>query len=393
MTDLPVAGGANRWLMLAVGMLAQAAGTVAASTAVFLIPYLHLERGLSLPQAGALASASLIGTTLTLVPWGFVVDRVGERFTLTTGLLATGLATVGAAFTSGYVGLAVCWFLAGAGLGSSNAASGRLVVGWFPAHRRGFAMGIRQTALPLGMGFAAVFVPSVVAATDLRTTLLAVAAICGVACAACAALVVDPPRAARHEAPVTELANPYRGSTTLLRIHAASALLVVPQFTVWTFMLVWLIDTRSWAAGVAGALVAAAQVLGAAGRIGVGWWSDRVASRLGPLRLVAMAAAVTMLLLGLVEPTPAAIAVIVLASVVTVADNGLAFTAVAELSGPFWSGRALGLQNTGQYFVSALVPPAIGALIDQVGYAWAFGLVAVLPAIAVWTVPREHVAT
>lgn len=375
--------------MLAVGMVAQAAGTIAANAAVFLIPYLHLERGLSLPQAGALASASLLGTTATLVPWGFVVDKVGERFTLTAGLAVTTTATVGAAFASGYALLAVAWFIAGAGLGSSNAASGRLVVGWFPAHRRGVAMGIRQTALPLGIGFAAVFVPLMVVATDLRATLLSIAAICAVAGVLCATLVVDPPRSARHEASTAELRNPYRGNTTLIRVHAASALLVIPQFTVWTFMLVWLIDAKGWAAGVAGGLVAVAQVLGAAGRIGVGWWSDAVTSRLEPMRLVAIGAAATMLLLGIIEPTPLAIAVIVIASVVSVADNGLAFTFVAERSGPFWSGRALGVQNTGQYFISALVPPAVGALISEAGYGWAFALVAISPIAAVALIPRD----
>ena len=34
---------------------------------------------------------------------------------------------------------------------------------------------------------------------------------------------------------------------------------------------------------------------------------------------------------------------------ITVSDNGLAFTAIAEIAGPFWSGRALGTQNTSQH--------------------------------------------
>ncbi|MCB8808828.1 hypothetical protein LJD48_28195, partial [Escherichia coli] len=61
--------------------------------------------------------------------------------------------------------------------------------------------------------------------------------------------------------------------------------------------------------------------------------------------------------------SPASIALLVIASVITVADNGLAFTSVAEAAGPYWSGRALGAQNTGQFLVAAIVPPAIGALI------------------------------
>ena len=47
----------------------------------------------------------------------------------------------------------------------------------------------------------------------------------------------------------------------------------------------------------------------------------------------------------------------VVASTVTVADNGLAFTSVAERAGSYWSGRALGVQNTAQYLTAAAVAP------------------------------------
>ncbi len=45
---------------------------------------------------------------------------------------------------------------------------------------------------------------------------------------------------------------------------------------------------------------------------------------------------------------------LVLATVISVADNGLAFTSVAEIGGPFWAGRAMGAQNTAQ---SSVRPP------------------------------------
>jgi MFS family permease len=134
-------------------------------------------------------------------------------------------------------------------------------------------------------------------------------------------------------------------------------------------------------------LVAVTQVLGAAGRIGAGWWSDLAGSRLGPMRIVAIAAAATMLSLGLLSGTPLGIALIVIATAITVADNGLAFTSVAEIGGPYWSGRAMGLQNTGQYVVSALVPPLIGAVVDGRGYGFAFAAVAVFPLLAIPLVP------
>ena len=55
---------------------------------------------------------------------------------------------------------------------------------------------------------------------------------------------------------------------------------------------------------------------------------------------------------------------VVVATLVTVADNGLAFTAVAERAGPFWSGRALGVQNTAQFLAGSAVPPLAGLAVD-----------------------------
>ena len=49
--------------------------------------------------------------------------------------------------------------LIGAAGASVNAASGRLVMGWFGAHQRGVAMGVRQMGQPLGVAAAALVMP------------------------------------------------------------------------------------------------------------------------------------------------------------------------------------------------------------------------------------------
>jgi MFS family permease len=67
----------------------------------------------------------------------------------------------------------------------------------------------------------------------------------------------------------------------------------------------------------------------------------------------------------------------------------LAFTAIAEIAGPFWSGRALGVQNTSQHLASAAAAPLFGALIGVAGYAAAFAVSALLPLLAVRVVPAE----
>lgn len=374
--------------MLVAAMVAQVTETAIVSTPLLLIPHLHLDEGLSLVGAGALAAAPTVGTLLTLVAWGAIVDRVGERRSLVSGLalLVTGCAIAVAGARADEVAvLAAGFFVCGIAAGSSNSASGRLVVGWFPAERRGVAMGIRQTGLPLGVGAAALVVPGWVQSRGIVSITVLCLVVALAATAFIAATVVDPSReTGEHGAGSI---NPYRGDLRLTRIHAASALLVIPQYVVWTFMLLWLIDRHGWSAGAAGLLYAGSQVLGAAGRIGAGWWSDRVGDRLRPMRLVAMAATAVMLALAVLDGSPVAIAVMVAATVITVADNGLAFTAVAEIAGPRWSGRAFGIQNTGQYLTAAAVPPIVGLLIQQAGYGWAFAVAAAFPLVAVFFVP------
>jgi len=379
-------GTARRWGILAATTVAQAASAVMVHGTAFLIPALHDREGLSLAQAGVIAAAPTIGVMTTLVLWGVLTDRRGERLVLLAGLGLTALFGVAAVLSPTLPLLFVALLLAGAAAASTNAASGRVVVGWFPPHRRGLAMGIRQMAQPVGVGIAAVSI-AVVADSSGITAALWVPTIASALAGLLVLLVVlDPPRPERS---VETAANPYRQDRYLARIHGVSILLVVPQFVVWTFALVWLVQDRDWSPAAAGALVGVAQVAGALGRIGVGQLSDVVRSRMRPLRWVTIAAVLTMLALGTTAGLGWAVAIplVVLATLVTVADNGLAFTAVAERAGPFWSGRALGLQNTGQFAAASLVPPVAGLAIASFGYSATFVIAAAFPLVALALVP------
>jgi MFS family permease len=376
------------WTALALGVAAQTAGTLFVSTPAFLIPLLHTERGMTLSQAGLLAATPTMGMVLTLILWGALADRVGERWVIAGGLALVALATVGAMTAHGYVQLGVFLLLGGAASASTNSASGKVVVGWFPKERRGLAMGIRQMCQPLGVTLAALTVPTIAHGSGIPAAFVLSLVLTAVLAVLCALFVANPPRALRT-ADVAPAPNPYRASGFLWRIHAVSILLVVPQFTLSIFGLVWLVTQLHWSTLAAGVLVGVGQFVGALGRVGVGILSDRVGSRLRPLRWVALSAVAVMLALGACgfAGWQAGAVVLLIAMTVTVADNGLAFTSVAEMAGPTWSGRALGAQNTGQFIAASVVGPAIGALIGAVGYPVAFLVVAAFPAIAVPIVP------
>ena len=394
----PTIGTARRWSMLVIALTATLCANIFINGVAFLIPTLHTEQGLDLAEAGLVSALPSFGMVVTLIAWGYIVDRFGERLVLAVGSALTAAASFAAAFSHSLVAVGVFLFLGGMAAASSNSASGRLVVGWFPPRQRGLVMGIRQTATPLGVGMGALVIPQLAEAKGVSAALLFPAIACAAAALISAVGVLDPPRPPRAEAHADTLANPYRGSSVLWRIHAVSVLLVAPQSLVWTFTLVWLMTDRGWSAVSAGALVTAAQVLGAAGRIAAGRWSDMTGSRLQPIRTIAIGASVAMGLLAVTDlmHSPLSVALIVIASVVTVSDNGLAFTAIAEIAGPFWSGRALGTQNTAQLLTTGIVPPAFGALITVAGYPLTFAVCALFPLIALPLVPvaadplRDH---
>lgn len=384
-------GTVRRWSMLVIALTATTCANVFINGAAFLIPTLHTERGLDLARAGTLSAMPSLGMVTTLILWGYVVDRFGERLVLTLGSALTAAAAFAAASVQSLVAVGAFLLIGGMAAASSNSASGRLVVGWFPPEQRGLVMGIRQTATPLGVGLGALIIPRLAESHGVATALLFPAIVCALAAVMCLAGVIDPPRPPRAEAPDEHLANPYRGSSVLWRIHAVSVLLVVPQSVVWTFTLVWLMTTRGWSAASAGLLVTVAQILGAAGRIAAGRWSDVTGSRLRPIRTIAAGAAASMALLAVTDwlHSPVSVALVVIASVITVSDNGLAFTAIAEIAGPFWSGRALGTQNTSQHLASAAAAPLFGALIGVFGYPAAFAVCALFPVVAIPVLPAD----
>jgi MFS family permease len=107
------------------------------------------------------------------------------------------------------------------------------------------------------------------------------------------------------------------------------------------------------------------------------------------MRQLAVASAALMVLIALGAATQMWFVVLgfALASVVTVADNGLAYTSVAELAGREWSGRALGVQNTVQNLAAIATAPMLAAVIGESRYARGFALVAIFPILAIPLTP------
>ncbi|MGZ8650196.1 MAG: MFS transporter, partial [Solirubrobacteraceae bacterium] len=126
-----------RWTILAVGVAAQAALSGVQMGLPALGPALRDEFHLSLTGVGLVLAAVSWGIMATLLPWGALADRIGERTVISSGLGGASIALVGAALVDGVTLFVLALALSGALGASAAAASGRSGMGWFGRSERG----------------------------------------------------------------------------------------------------------------------------------------------------------------------------------------------------------------------------------------------------------------
>ena len=371
-----------RWVVLGAGVVAQAAYSALGTGVAVLVPELRDEYGLSLGEVGLLLAGAGGGMVLTLLPWGLVTDRVGERAVVALGLGGAGAGFLLAATLPSFGALAALLTLAGMAGASVSAASGRAVMGWFEASERGFALGIRQTAVPLGWAVAALSLPLLVAVGGLEAGLAALGVGCIVGALVGLLLLREPPA-------VEELGDPARPlrDRRLWRLCAGSTFYVFAQIAITSFLVLYLHEERGFTLGAAGGVLALVSVLGGVLRIVVGRLSDRMRTRVVPLRRLGLALAAAIGLTAALVEAPDAVLVpaLVAAGALSASWNGLSFTAAAELAGRRSAGAALGFQQTALAAGCALAPVPFAALVGASSWQAGFAVLAALPLVGVWT--------
>jgi sugar phosphate permease len=364
-----------RWTILALGTGAQTAYSAVFLGIPVLAPALQQEYDLSLTEIGLAIAAANAGSVFTLLAWGLLADRVGERAVLAVGLAGCCLGLLVAAFAPSFAVLVIALTLGGASGASVNAASGRAVMSWFGRDERGFALGIRQTALPIGGLLAALLLPPIEASGGVRAGLVALAAGCLAAALAGASGLREAPHA---EGDLTDIGHPVR-DPRMWKLSIGSALVLAAQISILSFLILFLHSERGLSTAAAAGVFALIQALGAAARIVSGRWSDRIRARIAPLRRLALGLTVTLAAALLSAPLPILIPVFVAAGALSLSWNGLSFTAAAELAGRARAGAALGFQQTALAITSAAAPPAFAAVVEAGSWSLAYGLAAAMP--------------
>jgi sugar phosphate permease len=376
-TSTPAPRPRYRWTVLSAGVVAQAAFAATGLGLPAIAPAIRDHYDLTLPQTGVVLAAGSFGAIVTLLLWGVVADIVGERAVIAVGQLGTAAALVWAGSAGTFSELVAALAVAGAVGTGVNAASGRAVMAWFGEEERGLALGIRQMAVPLGGGIAAIALPLLNEHISLRAAFLGLAAGCVVASVVAAVLIrVEP--AEDHSVFARPLRDP-----RIWRICIGSTFYVTTQLSLLGFFVLFLHDRRGVSTAVAAGALAATQLLGGVARIAVGRWSDRLHMRIVPLRWLALGIALSVAVTtALLDASPwILVPALVIAATFGLSWNGLSFTAAAEAAGRARSGAAIGLQQTFLSAGSIVAPIGFAAIVHHASWRLAFALAALSPLV------------
>jgi ACS family hexuronate transporter-like MFS transporter len=380
------------WTILGLAVGVQFGVSLVDQGVLTLTGFIKLDLGLSAFVTGLVVASFALGRIVGAYAAGVAADRLGEQRTLLVGGLATALIVLVATVSPlpVFVPLMV---LAGAAGASATPAGGRLVLLAFPRNRRGVALGIRQTGIPVGGLIAAATLPWIAHATSWRWSLAAAACVTALTALPLLSLRTAPPPP-RPEGPQQHVGR----NRDLLMLTTWGCLIVTGQYALVAFLALDLNQGAGLTLAEGSVLVAVANVAGIIGRVLWGLVSDRHhgGSRKAYLLTINVVGLIGALLLFVVPPTaPIALigAIVALAGVALIGYQGLWITMIAEVAGPERVGAATGFAITFVAGAIAASPPLYGLVADLAGTyraIWAVLaavlVVALLPAALV----REH---
>ncbi|MCC7426210.1 MAG: MFS transporter [Alphaproteobacteria bacterium] len=383
-------GAEKPWrLRLFIITLAHAFGTINLYGVMALGPPMQAALSLTRGEFGLLSASYAAAMLCLALPIGATVERVGVRRSLFLSHVIGGLGIVVLAFAHGlYDGMA--WMaLSGVGYALVNPSTAKAVMMWVPVHRRGLAMGLKQTGVPIG-GIIAGILSSLSSRIGLEALLIGIGAASILTGLAYAALPEMPPAPGEARRPsATAMIADMRtvlGDGNLRRATLVGCLFNGAQQSFIAYLTTVLTDSGAgtfYAALCFGLLQGASAV----GRVVWGWLSDRRGGKRRPLLIAAGIGGMSAFaMFPLVGPGPAlllAAPLTLLAGGSLMSYAGLQLALVAEAVPVRLVAAAIGFNMLMSSLGNVVHPPVFGAIVDRAGYGPAWMFLTAVMAIAV----------
>lgn len=365
-----------RWLVLGLAVVIIFTDAVGYTLIIPALPTFVADLGLGEARAGMLYASYGLISLLLYLPFGMLVDRVGERRLLILGMVVLGLASLGFWWAADFWALLGCRVTQGVAASATWAAALPLAARLSSRERRGVEMSV----LMMGFSVGVVAGPALGSVGATRDPFLYFAGL-PLLLAVCAAVLL--PGRAAGSAPVSTPRAALFGARPLPRPLVCACvvlMLICAVLGAIEILLPLEFHRLGWSRGQIGLFFSGWGLAMLVVQPLVGWWSDRRGRR-EPLRFGLFVAAVCVpAMFAAVETTwlfPLTLATIVAGSACLVPTLPLMADALADGGTGAPSGMAFGFYNMAFSLGMTFGPWTGGYLAEMIGPLWAVGLLAV----------------
>jgi MFS family permease len=371
-------------LAIAAGLAAQTSGSLPIAMIGATAPELQAEFAFGDSQLGMIAALYFVSGALLGPYGGRLIDRLGPAF----GLRATGVIVIGCllvtATAKSFTMLLVGAFIGATSMALATSSSNVVLVHHVPEKRRGFAFGLKQSAVPLAAMLSGLALPLIALRAGWRWAFV---------------VMIIFPLASLLLAPTTPVEHRSRGERPTVRARPPRALYFLAGVGLFAATAVGTLSPflvraaieAGFSTGSAGLLLSVAAGSLVISRVFWGAVIDRTGA--DPVWVISGLLAVGTF--GYALLTSTTLVPFAIGAVVAYAF-GWAWPGVQFLAGirlwPGNPGEATGLLQTGAFIGAAIGPLIFGFLVERTGfsagYACSAGAAAVAAGIAAW-IARE----
>jgi len=332
-------------------------------------PELRDQFGLSLPELGAVLTASLFGSGLAFIAAGVAVDHFGRRVPTLAGTALGTIALAAAASADTTAVLLLALAVSGVGTAVVPIAGASALFRAYQATNRAWALGVRQMAVPLGGTIAAVAMPLLARAGGVELALAIGAA--GVATTGLVFALL--PEEDRRGTP----ARTERAFRSILQAPGMQRLLVTAALYIVVLQAVLSYTVPAVRAAGFSALVAAVSyfavnVTAMAARIVWGKVADRQdgTRRVRTLVEVGLVAVLGALLFtfALHAGPVAVVCSAIVCGFGALGWNALVYVSAGERAQPELAARSVAVAATVVFLLSSLSTPLLGVVAEEAGW-------------------------
>ncbi|MGE7954021.1 MFS transporter [Lysinibacillus xylanilyticus] len=290
-----------KWIIVLVATLSQTAATFVTYGMGPIATFYQTEWNLSSFQAGFIVSAVNIGPIFSMIVFGYLMDKKGEKQIIGWGSILLGFSALLLMLANSYTVLIILLVVVGIWYGSAQTGGSTAIVKWFPDKHRGLAIGIRQTGIPIGGALASVILTYMYHHYNLTSVHL-VQGLVAIAGGLIFLLIYQEPKnhiaAAASSVTFKEKMSAIKNNKELYPIYIVGIVMMTLQMILVAHFMSYLHQEGDYSLTEAGQYLSLVLLGGMIGRVAIAWISDQFfAQKREHLLIMVMASAVILTVL------------------------------------------------------------------------------------------------